>query len=76
MSTQEKAGPPLFGLPLPGVLLGALWIAGAFAVLFGCFISNHINKASVPAEELAIANAALAHPVAEAQGAASGAPQP
>ena len=76
MSTPEKAGPPLFGLPLPGVLFGAVWIAGAFAVLFYCFISNYINKASVPADELAIANVALAHPVAEAHGAAPAAPQP
>lgn len=76
MSTQVKAGPPLFGLPLPGVLLGAVFVAAAFATLFGCFISNYINKASVPAEELAIANAALARPVAEAHGAAPPAPQP
>jgi hypothetical protein len=75
MSTQEKAGPPLFGLPLPGVALGALFVACAFAVLFSCFISNYLNKASVPADELAISNAALAHP-AEAQGAAPAAPQP
>ncbi len=45
-------------------------------MLFGCFISNYLNKASVPADELAIANVALAHPVAEARGAAPAAPQP
>ena len=59
MSTAEAKGPPLFGLPFGGVALGALWIAGAFASLFYCFVSNYINKAPVPAEELAIANAAL-----------------
>ncbi len=66
MSTQETAGPPLFGLPLPGVLFGAAWIAGAFLVLFSCFVSNYMNKASVPIEELATANVALAHPAAPA----------
>ncbi|HSY38032.1 MAG TPA: hypothetical protein VLA79_00855 [Polyangia bacterium] len=59
MSTDVAKGPPLFGLPFGGVAFGALWIAGAFATLFYCFASNYINKASVPAEELAIANAAL-----------------
>jgi hypothetical protein len=44
---------------LGGVAFGALWIAGAFASLFYCFATNYINKASVPVEELAIANAAL-----------------
>ena len=38
---------------------GALWIAGAFASLFYCFATNYIKKPIVPAEELAIANAAL-----------------
>jgi hypothetical protein len=59
MSTDTK-GPPLYGLPLGGVAFGALWIAGAFAALFTCFINNYLNRASVPATELAIANAALA----------------
>ena len=60
MSTAETSkGPPLFGLPFRGVAFGALWIAGAFASLFYCFATNYINKASVPADELAIANAAL-----------------
>ena len=61
MSTAVTSkGPPLFGLPLGGVAFGALWIAGAFASLFYCFATNYIKKASVPAEELAIANGALA----------------
>jgi hypothetical protein len=59
MSTDTK-GPPLFGLPFGGVAFGALWIAGAFAALFGCFISNYLNRPTAPALELAIANAALA----------------
>jgi hypothetical protein len=59
MSTDVAKGPPLFGLPLGGVAFGALWIAGAFATLFYCFATNYIKKASVPADELAIANAAL-----------------
>jgi hypothetical protein len=60
MSTAATSkGPPLFGLPFGGVAFGALWIAGAFASLAYCFASNYINKASVPAEELTIANAAL-----------------
>jgi hypothetical protein len=60
MSTAVTSkGPPLFGLPFGGVALGALWIAAAFGSLFYCFATNYINKASVPAEELAIANAAL-----------------
>ena len=72
MSTAETAkGPPLFGLPLGGVALGLVFVACAFASLFYCFASNYLNKASVPAEELATANAALAH--REAPGPA---PQP
>ncbi|HSS40021.1 MAG TPA: hypothetical protein VLT58_14735 [Polyangia bacterium] len=60
MSTEATSkGPPLFGLPAGGVAFGALWIAGAFASLFYCFATNYMKKASVPAEELAIANAAL-----------------
>ncbi len=57
MSTDTK-GPPLFGLPFAGVAFGALWIAGAFAALFTCFLNNYLNRAPVPAIELAIANAA------------------
>ncbi len=45
---------------MPGVLFGLLWVAGAFASLFYCFWFNHLNKPSVPSEELAIANAASA----------------
>ncbi len=61
MSTAVTSkGPPLFGLPFGGVAFGALWIAGAFASLFYCFATNYIAKPSVPGEELAIANAALA----------------
>jgi hypothetical protein len=59
MSTAEAKGPPLFGLPFGGVAFGALWIAGAFVTLFYCFATNYIKKPIVPAEELAIANAAL-----------------
>jgi hypothetical protein len=59
MSTDVAKGPPLFGLPFKGVAFGALWIAGAFATLFYCFATNYIKKASVPADELATANAAL-----------------
>jgi hypothetical protein len=60
MSTAETSkGPPLFGLPFRGVAFGALWIAGAFVTLFYCFATNYIKKASVPADELATANAAL-----------------
>ena len=60
MSTEPTSkGPPLFGLPFGGVAFGALWIAGAFASLFYCFATNYIKRPSVPAEELAIANAAL-----------------
>jgi hypothetical protein len=59
MSTAEAKGPPLFGLPFGGVAFGALWVAGAFVTLFYCFATNYIKKPIVPAEELAIANAAL-----------------
>jgi hypothetical protein len=60
MSTAATSkGPPLFGLPFGGVAFGALWIAGAFASLFYCFATNYVKRPSVPAEELAIANAAL-----------------
>ena len=60
MSTAAASkGPPLFGLPLGGVAFGALWVAGAFASLAYCFATNYIKKPIVPAEELAIANAAL-----------------
>ena len=72
MSTDETAkGPPLFGLPAGGVGFGLLWVAGAFAALFYCFATNYLKKASVPADELAIANAALA-PASELHAA----PQP
>lgn len=62
MSTDsiDRKGPPLFGLPVAGVGFGALWIAGAFAALFTCFLNNYLNRPSVPAIELPIANAALA----------------
>jgi hypothetical protein len=73
MSTEK--GPPLYGLPLGGVAFGCLWLMGAFAALFYCFGSNYINKASVPALELAVANAALAPQHAGAEHAAP-APQP
>jgi hypothetical protein len=57
------------------VLLGLLWVAGAFAALFYCFAFNHANKAVPPAEELAIANAAIAaHASAEPAGEARPAP--
>ena len=60
MSTAVASkGPPLFGLPFGGVAFGALWIAGAFASLAYCFATNYIKKPIAPAEELAIANAAL-----------------
>jgi hypothetical protein len=59
MSTDTK-GPPLYGLPFGGVLFGLAWVGGAFAMLLTCFVSNYMNRASVPATELAIANAALA----------------
>jgi hypothetical protein len=65
MSTDTK-GPPLFGLPFGGVAFGALWIAGAFAALLGCFVSNYRNKPGNIPEELAISNAALAHGEAHA----------
>lgn len=75
MSTEK--GPPLYGLPFGGVAFGALWLIGAFSALFYCFASNYINKASVPALELAVANAALAPQHAGAEHAApAGAPQP
>jgi hypothetical protein len=75
MSTEK--GPPLFGLPFGGVAFGALWLLGAFSALFYCFASNYMNKASVPAVELAIANAALSpdHGGAE-HPAPAAAPQP
>ncbi len=60
MSTDTK-GPPLYGLPFGGVAFGALWIAGAFACLFACFINNYLNTPSVPGLELPIANAAAQH---------------
>jgi len=69
MSTEK--GPPLFGLPLGGVAFGALWLVGAFSSLFYCFATNYINKPSVPALELAVANAAMA---AEHGGAEHAAP--
>ena len=60
MSTAATSKwPPLFGLPLVGVAFGALWVAGAFVSLAYCFATNYIKKPIVPAEELAIANAAL-----------------
>jgi hypothetical protein len=65
MSTDTK-GPPLFGLPAGGVAFGALWIAGAFSALLGCFISNYRNTAPNLTDELAISNAALAHGEAHA----------
>jgi len=76
MSTDAK-GPPLYGLPFGGVAFGALWIVGAFATLFYCFASNYMNKASVPVQELAIANAAMSpdHGGGEHRAPAS-APQP
>jgi hypothetical protein len=61
---QATPGFPRINLPLGGVVFGALWIIGAFASLFYCFGTNYMKKASVPADELAIANAALA-PAAE-----------
>ena len=75
MSTEK--GPPLFGLPFGGVAFGALWITGAFAALFYCFVTNYMNKPSVPVLELAIANAAMAseHGAAERPVPAA-APQP
>ncbi|HEX3905227.1 MAG TPA: hypothetical protein VH853_20530 [Polyangia bacterium] len=78
MSTAETAkGPPLFGLPAAGVAFGALWVAGAFAALFYCFASNYLRRPSVPAEELAIANAALSPAGGETHREAPGpAPQP
>jgi hypothetical protein len=75
MSTAK--GPPLFGLPFGGVAFGLLWVAGAFATLFGCFYSNYMNKASVPVQELAVANAALAPQQGGAEHPApAAAPQP
>jgi hypothetical protein len=63
MSTAVTSkGPPLFGLPFGGVAFGALWIAGAFASLAYCFATNYIKKPIAPADELAIANAALSPP--------------
>jgi hypothetical protein len=74
MSTEAK-GPPLYGLPFLGVAFGLLWVAGAFATLFVCFCSNYMNKASVPVQELAIANAAMAVQHGGVEHAAA-APQP
>lgn len=59
-SWQPSQTPPRPDLPPGGVLLGLLWVAGAFAALFYCFATNHANKPVVPAEELAIAAAAMA----------------
>ncbi len=59
-SGQPNHPTPRPDLPLPGVLLGLVWVAAAFASLFYCFAYNHANKPPVPAEELAIANAAIA----------------
>jgi hypothetical protein len=75
MSTEK--GPPLYGLPFGGVAFGALWLLGAFSALFYCFASNYMNKASVPALELAVANAAMAveHGGGE-QAAPAAVPQP
>jgi hypothetical protein len=73
MSTEK--GPPLFGLPFGGVAFGALWLLGAFSALFYCFGSNYLNRASVPAVELAVANAAMAPQHAE-RPAPAAAPQP
>ncbi len=66
-SEQPNRPTPRPNLPLPGVLLGLLWVAGAFAALFYCFAYNHANKPPVPSEELAIANAAAAHHAAPAR---------
>ncbi|HVV52785.1 MAG TPA: hypothetical protein VHO06_24200 [Polyangia bacterium] len=61
MSTESSKGPPLFGLPLGGVLFGLLWTAGAFFSLFYCFFgTNYFAPEPVPAKELAISNAAFA----------------
>ena len=75
MSTEK--GPPLFGLPVGGVAFGVLWLLGAFSALFYCFGFNYVNKASVPALELAVANAAMGaeHEAAE-RPAPAAAPQP
>jgi len=59
-NTRANQGTPRPDLPLPGVLFGLLWVAGAFASLFYCFAYNYANKPPVPSEELAIANAAMA----------------
>ena len=73
MSTEK--GPPLYGLPFGGVAFGALWLLGAFSALFYCFGSNYMNKASVPAIELAVATAAMSPQHAIAEHPATG-PQP
>lgn len=56
---QPDPTPPRPNLPPLGVLFGMLWVAGAFAALFGCFINNYMNTPPVPSDELAITNAAM-----------------
>lgn len=58
-SWQPNQTPPKPDLPPVGVAFGMLWVAGAFAALFGCFINNHRNTPPVPSDELAISNAAM-----------------
>ena len=44
---QPSQTPPRPDLPPVGVAFGMLWLAGAFAALFGCFINNHRNTPPV-----------------------------
>jgi hypothetical protein len=45
----------------PSFIFGCLWVAGAFAIFIYTFVSNYQNKPVSPAEEMAIAAAAM-HP--------------
>jgi hypothetical protein len=45
---------------LLGVAIGCLWVAGALGVLVYTFTARNQSKPSVPADEMATANAAMA----------------
>jgi hypothetical protein len=47
-------------VPLAGITLGCLWVAGALGVLVYTFTSYNLDRPNVPSQELAIANAAMA----------------
>jgi hypothetical protein len=45
---------------LLGIAIGCLWVGGALGVLIYTFTSKNLFKPSVPSEEMATANGAMA----------------